>query len=91
MSLWSVEASLYPLDHQYIPAIEGFIAALAHPELTVTVSPMSTRIEGPRTVLWERLERALDTLEAGPRAALVLKVLTFPATAPHPETAYGPP
>jgi len=52
---------------------------------------MSTRIEGPRTVLWERLERALDTLEEGPRAALVLKVLTFPATAPHPEAAYGAP
>ena len=91
MGLWSVEASLYPLDRQYIPAIEGFIAALAHPELTVTVGPMSTRIEGPRAVLWEQLERALDTLEEGPRAALVLKVLTFPATAPHPEAAYGAP
>lgn len=91
MSLWSVEASLYPLDRQYIPAIEAFIAVLEHPELTVTVGPMSTRIDGPRAVLWERLERALDTLEEGPRAALVLKVLTFPATAPHPEAAYGAP
>jgi len=91
MSLWSVEAILYPHEQLYIPAIEGFIAALAHPELTVTVGPMSTRIEGPRTVLWERLERALDTLEEAPRAALVLKVLTFPATAPHPEAAYGAP
>ena len=91
MNYWSVEASLYPFDRRYIPAIEGFIAALAHPELTVSVGPMSTRIEGPRATLWERLERALDTLEEGPRAALVLKILTFPATAPHPEEAYGAP
>lgn len=85
----SVEASLYPLEARYLPAIEGFIEALAHPSLTVTVGVMSTRIEGPRAELWAQLETALSTLEAGPRAALVLKILTFSASEPHPAAARG--
>ena len=85
----SVEASLYPLDTRYIPAIEGFIDALQHPALTLTVGEMSTRLEGPRDVLWTQLEKALATLDEGPRASLVLKVLTFSAAEPHPPEARG--
>jgi len=73
----AIEISLYPLDADYIPPIQGFIDRLnTYPELQVTTNAMSTQIAGDHARLFEILgkETATTFAEAG-RKVFVMKVL----------------
>lgn len=73
----AIEISLYPLDADFIPPIQGFIDRLnAYPELSVTTNAMSTQIAGEHARLFEILakETAISFGETG-RKVFVMKVL----------------
>ena len=73
----AIEISLYPLDADFIPPIQGFIDRLnTYPELSVTTNAMSTQIAGEHARLFEILakETATSFGEAG-RKVFVMKVL----------------
>jgi uncharacterized protein YqgV (UPF0045/DUF77 family) len=73
----AIEISLYPLDADFIPAIQGFIDRLnTYPELQVTTNAMSTQIAGEHARLFEILgkETATSFAEQG-RKVFVMKVL----------------
>ena len=73
----AIEISLYPLDADFIPPIQGFIDRLnAYPELQVTTNAMSTQIAGEHARLFEILsqETAISFGERG-RKVFVMKVL----------------
>ncbi len=72
-----IEISLYPLDANFIPAIQGFIDRLnTYPELQVTTNAMSTQIAGEHARLFEviSVETAKTFAEAG-RKVFVMKIL----------------
>jgi uncharacterized protein YqgV (UPF0045/DUF77 family) len=73
----AIEISLYPLDADFIPSIQGFIDRLnTYPELRVTTNAMSTQIAGEHARLFEVLakETATSFGEQG-RKVFVMKVL----------------
>jgi len=73
----AIEISLYPLDADFIPPIQGFIDRLnTYPELRVTTNAMSTQIAGEHARLFEVLakETATSFGEQG-RKVFVMKVL----------------
>jgi uncharacterized protein YqgV (UPF0045/DUF77 family) len=73
----AIEISLYPLDADFIPPIQGFIDRLnTYPELSVTTNAMSTQIAGEHARVFEILakETAISFGEAG-RKVFVMKVL----------------
>lgn len=73
----AIEISLYPLDADFIPPIQGFIDRLnTYPELQVTTNAMSTQIAGEHARLFEILakETATSFGERG-RKVFVIKVL----------------
>ena len=73
----AIEISLYPLDADFIPPIQGFIDRLnTYPELQVITNAMSTQISGEHGRLFEILgrETAATFGEAG-RKVFVMKVL----------------
>lgn len=73
----AIEISLYPLDADFIPLIQGFIDRLnTYPELQVTTNAMSTQIAGEHARLFEILsqETAISFGERG-RKVFVMKVL----------------
>ncbi|HKU14218.1 MAG TPA: YkoF family thiamine/hydroxymethylpyrimidine-binding protein [Steroidobacteraceae bacterium] len=73
----AIEISLYPLDADFIPPIQGFIDRLnTYPELSVTTNAMSTQIAGEHARLFEILakETAISFGETG-RKVFVMKVL----------------
>lgn len=73
----AIEISLYPLDADFIPPIQGFIDRLnTYPELQVTTNAMSTQIAGEHARLFEILakETATSFGERG-RKVFVMKVL----------------
>ncbi|HKE96500.1 MAG TPA: YkoF family thiamine/hydroxymethylpyrimidine-binding protein [Povalibacter sp.] len=73
----AIEISLYPLDADYIPPIQGFIDRLnTYPELKVVTNSMSTQIAGEHQRLFEILakETAASFAESG-RKVFVMKVL----------------
>jgi uncharacterized protein YqgV (UPF0045/DUF77 family) len=73
----SIEISLYPLDSDYIPPIQGFIDRLnTYPEIKVLTNSMSTQISGEHARLFEILgkETAASFGEHG-RKVFVMKIL----------------
>ena len=73
----AIEISLYPLDAEFIPAIQDFIDRLnGHPELRVTTNAMSTQIAGEHARLFEILakETATSFSQSG-RKVFVMKIL----------------
>lgn len=73
----AIEISLYPLDAEFIPAIQDFIDRLnGHPELHVTTNAMSTQIAGEHARLFEILakETATSFSQSG-RKVFVMKIL----------------
>jgi uncharacterized protein YqgV (UPF0045/DUF77 family) len=73
----AIEISLYPLDAEFIPAIQDFIDRLnTYPDLHVTTNAMSTQIAGEHARLFEILakETAISFGHAG-RKVFVMKVL----------------
>lgn len=72
-----VEISLYPLDADYVPPIEGFIERLnADGRCRVVTSSMSTQVFGPYDVVWDLLGRELrPVFEQGGKRVFVMKVL----------------
>lgn len=73
----TIEVSLYPLDADYIPAIQRFIDRLnTYPELKVVTNSMSTQIAGDHQRLFEILAKETATSFAeGGRKVFVMKVL----------------
>tara|TARA_R110001592_G_scaffold363371_1_gene685624 strand:+ start:241277 stop:241531 length:255 start_codon:yes stop_codon:yes gene_type:complete len=58
----TAEMSLYPLQEEYIPAIQGFIDSVrAHTDLEVISNAMSTQICGDYTRVFEVVSEALAT------------------------------
>ncbi len=73
----SVEISLYPLDENYIPPIQGFIDQLnTYDELKVVENTMSTQVYGEYGRVFEILNtEMMRTHQVTPKAAFVMKVL----------------
>lgn len=73
----SVEITLYPLDQNYIPPIQGFIDRLnAYKELKVIGNTMSTQVFGDYSRVFEILNKEMQRTHSNtPKAAFVMKVL----------------
>jgi len=73
----AVEISLYPLDADFIPPIQGFIDRLQDiPGLKVVTNSMSTQIFGTYDVVMGTLARELrGTFAAVDKAVFVMKIL----------------
>jgi uncharacterized protein YqgV (UPF0045/DUF77 family) len=73
----AVEISLYPLDADYIPPIQGFIDRLQDiPGLKVVTNSMSTQIFGSYEDVMAALARELRcTFATVDKAVFVMKVL----------------
>jgi len=73
----AIEISLYPLDQDYIPSIQGFIDRLnTYPEITVLTNSMSTQIAGEHARLFEILSKETAATFGEPgRKVFVMKVL----------------
>lgn len=73
----SVEISLYPLDHNYIPPIQDFIDRLnSYSELKVIENTMSTQVYGAYSEVLAIVNKEMQrTHQSTPKAAFVLKVL----------------
>lgn len=71
-----VEISLYPLDAEFIPPIEDFIARVhADPRFKVVTSSMSTQLFGEHEALMQLLAREMRvTFERGGKSVFVFKV-----------------
>lgn len=72
-----IEISLYPLDADYIPHIQDFIARLnAHRGLRIVTNSMSTQVFGPYDAVFDALRREIrPSFERGPKAVFAMKVL----------------
>jgi uncharacterized protein YqgV (UPF0045/DUF77 family) len=72
-----VEISLYPLNQQYIPPIQGFIDRLnLDRRLRVVTNSMSTQVFGDYDAIMQTLVRELRiTFEGNDKAVFVMKVL----------------
>ena len=75
----AAEISMYPLDKDYIPAIEAFIERLKrHEGLSVRVNAMSTQVFGPYDEVMEALRREIRETFAQPhKVAVVIKLLNI--------------
>ncbi|MFO1426199.1 MAG: YkoF family thiamine/hydroxymethylpyrimidine-binding protein [Steroidobacteraceae bacterium] len=73
----AVEISLYPLNQDYIPPIQGFIDRLnAEPRVKVVTNSMSTQVSGPYDAVFGLLQREVRaTMEHEPKVVFVMKVL----------------
>jgi uncharacterized protein YqgV (UPF0045/DUF77 family) len=73
----AVEISLYPLDANYIPPIQGFIDRLQGiPRLKVVTNSLSTQIFGAYEDVFGALTRELrGTFATVDKAVFVMKVL----------------
>lgn len=71
----AVEISMYPLDEDFIPPIQGFIDRLnAHPGLKVTTSHLSTQVFGDHDRIFEVLRQETKaSFTAGGKAVFVTK------------------
>ena len=76
----AVDISLYPLDQDFIPPIDDFIARVnQHPSLEVVTNPMATQIRGEYADVMEALkDEILGTFEAMPKAVFAIKILNNP-------------
>jgi uncharacterized protein YqgV (UPF0045/DUF77 family) len=72
-----VEISLYPLDAQFIPPIQDFIARLnADGRFKVVTNSLSTQLFGRYEDIFESLARELRvTFESNDKAVFVMKVI----------------
>jgi uncharacterized protein YqgV (UPF0045/DUF77 family) len=72
-----VEISLYPLRHDYIPPIRGFIERInADGRFRVVTNDMSTQVFGRYEEVMEALTRELrPTFEQDGKSIFVMKVL----------------
>ena len=72
-----VEISLYPLDADFIPPIQGFIDRLQlEPRVRVVTNSMSTQVFGRYDDVMALLTRELRaTFASEPKAVFVMKVL----------------
>lgn len=75
----TAEMSLYPLQEEYIPAIQGFIDSVrAHTDLEVISNAMSTQICGDYTRVFEVVSEALATsTRAFGKQVLVVKFIPW--------------
>ena len=73
----TAEISLYPLQDDFIPEIQAFIASIREaPDLEVTVNQMSTQLRGELDPVMAALRDALaSSFEAGRPQVLVTKFL----------------
>lgn len=73
----AVEISLYPLDAQFIPPIEQFIARIrAHAGLRIVTTSLSTQIVGPYDEVMAALATEMrSTFAALDKAVFVMKVI----------------
>ena len=76
----AVDISLYPLDQDFIPPIDDFIARVnRHPALEVETNPMSTQIKGEYADVMQALnDEILGTFEAMPKAVFAIRILNNP-------------
>ena len=76
----AVDISLYPLDQDFIPPIDDFIARVnQHPALEVETNPMATQIRGEYADVMRALnDEILGTFEAMPKAVFAIKILNNP-------------
>lgn len=74
----SLEISLYPLNSDFIPAIDAFLEELhAVPELKVTTNPMSTQVYGEMNVVFPTVQKLItQTFEKEKHCSVVMKVLS---------------
>jgi uncharacterized protein YqgV (UPF0045/DUF77 family) len=81
----AVEISMYPLNANFIPPIQGFIDRLnTYPELQVLTNAMSTQVAGEHARVFEILSCETATaFEADHRAVFVMKVLGGDPTRPR--------
>jgi uncharacterized protein YqgV (UPF0045/DUF77 family) len=72
-----IEISLYPLNSDFIPPIDDFIARLNRDKrFKVHTNSMSTQIFGPYEILLDALTREMRvTFERAGKAIFVMKVL----------------
>ena len=72
-----IEISLYPLNSEFIPPIDDFIARLNRDgRFKVVTNSMSTQIFGPYAVLLDALTQEMRiTFERAGKAIFVMKVL----------------
>jgi uncharacterized protein YqgV (UPF0045/DUF77 family) len=73
----AVDISLYPLNADYVPPIEDFIARLAaHPGLAFEYNALSTQVAGDVDAVFAALRAEIGRTFAGPdRAVFVMKML----------------
>lgn len=73
----TAEISLYPMQEEFLPAIQSFIRAIRDaPGLEITVNQMSTQLSGELHDVSRALERALESsFRAGGPQVLVAKFL----------------
>jgi len=73
----AVEMSLYPLDANFIPPIEAFIARLqAVRGLRVVTNSLSTQVFGEYSEVLEILTHEMrTTLDAADKAVFVMKIV----------------
>jgi uncharacterized protein YqgV (UPF0045/DUF77 family) len=71
----AVEISLYPLDQDYIPKIQGFIDRLnRHRGLKITTNHLSTQVFGDHARIFEALRQEMGTSFAdGGKSVFVVK------------------
>tara|TARA_R110001599_G_scaffold65838_2_gene185871 strand:+ start:120234 stop:120488 length:255 start_codon:yes stop_codon:yes gene_type:complete len=75
----TAEMSLYPLQEEYIPVIQGFIDSVrAHTDLEVISNAMSTQICGDYTRVFQVVSEALaTTTRAFGKQVLVVKFIPW--------------
>lgn len=73
----TAELSLYPLDDDYLAAIEDFIRRLRrHDGLTIVTNAMSTQIVGDDAQVFDAVRSELrETARRHPRVVLVCKFI----------------
>lgn len=73
----TAELSLYPLQDQYIPVIQGFIAAAReHGDMTIVTNAMSTQICGDYNAVFQLVSAELQaSYERHGRQVLVCKFI----------------
>ncbi|MGA0708226.1 MAG: YkoF family thiamine/hydroxymethylpyrimidine-binding protein [Steroidobacteraceae bacterium] len=72
----AVDISLYPLDADYVPPIDDFIARLhSHQQIRVETHAMSTQVSGDLAAVMGALEQEMARTFSGElRSVFVLKV-----------------
>lgn len=72
-----VEVSLYPLDADFIPPIQDFLARInTHAGLKIVTNSLSTQIFGPYDKVMAALHSEIrPTFEGNTKAVFVMKVI----------------